>query len=358
MYRLLFRMVLLRISAEHAHSLAGLVLRLLAVRPLRDVVWACTHRRERVLRVEAMGLSFSSPLGAAAGIDKDARWFLGLSTIGFGFVETGTVTVAPQTGTSGKRVWRLPTDRGLINAMGFPNPGAAIVAARLRARPPKTIVGVNVGRSLNADNAISDYCEAIRQLAPVADYLVLNVSSPNTPGLRRLQNATELTALVCSVQEALNELDERPPLLIKIAPDLTDDQVLAIADLSLELGLDGVVAVNTTTSRTGLSSPEPSDVAGRGGISGGPLSERAIEVLQLLRSRVGEGLTIVSAGGIEDADDAWQRIRAGATLLQAYTGFVYGGPAWASRIGRGLAEKVHEAGGCSVQDFVGVGEID
>jgi dihydroorotate dehydrogenase len=244
--------------------------------------------------------------------------------------------------------------------MGFNNRGAAAVAARLRsrqARRPSLLVGVNIGktRAVPETQAAADYAASARLLGPVADYLVLNVSSPNTPGLRNLQAVDQLRPLIAAVRDAISSSSGRPvPLLVKIAPDLTDDDVDAIADLAVEVGLDGLIATNTTVSRGDLAS-SPADVAaaGVGGLSGSPLKPRALQVLRRLRARVGDRLVLIASGGIETPHDAWERIEAGATLLQAYTGFVYGGPLWPRRIHRGLAERARQAGLASIQQAVG-----
>jgi dihydroorotate dehydrogenase len=294
------------------------------------------------LEVKALGLTFASPLGVAAGLDKEAECFAGLGDLGFGHVEVGTVTARAQVGNPKPRVGRLPRDRALYNRMGFPNPGAAAFAQRLAGRPRHVVIGVNVGKSMDVElaDAAADYRATVRQLASLADYLVINVSSPNTPGLRSMQSVDELRGLVEAVRDELREGAHSPPLLVKIAPDLADDEVDAIADYAVEAGLDGLVAVNTTIDTAVLvgSSADERDAV-YGGISGAPLKRRAVEVLRRLRDRAGDDLVLISVGGIESADDVWERIEAGATLVQAYTGFVYGGPLWPRRINRQLARR-------------------
>jgi dihydroorotate dehydrogenase len=344
LYRLLFDLALVRIDPERAHALGAALLRILGLGPLAALMRRWTSRDADVLRVDALGLTFPSPLGVAAGLDKEATTFEGLGALGFGFVEVGTITALAQEGNPRPRVWRMVRDRALINAMGFPNAGAEAAAARLGG-PRRTVVGVNVGRSKLAEDAVADYRASTRRLAPLADYLVLNVSSPNTPGLRDLQAVETLRSLVAAVREELAAIGgPRVPLLVKLAPDLADAEIDALADLALELRLDGIVAVNTTVDRGGLTAAEPAGVAGRGGVSGAPLKARALEVLRRLRARAGDRLVLISAGGIESADDAWERLQAGATLLQAYTGFVYGGPLWPRRINRELARRMRAAG--------------
>ena len=313
-----------------------------------------------MLRVRAFGLDLPGPLGLAAGFDKDARGPDALGALGFAFVEVGTVTALPQKGNPRPRLFRLPYDRALINRMGFNNDGATVVASRLRARPRHQPVGVNIGktRAVAEQEAAADYAASARRLAGVADYLVVNVSSPNTPGLRNLQATGHLRSLLTAVRAALDAASPRHvPLLVKIAPDLADEDIDALADLAVELGLDGIVATNTTISRAGLAS-DAAQVAGLGdgGLSGAPLRRRALEVLRRLHARTGGRVVLVASGGIETAGDAWERITAGATLVQGYTGFVYGGPFWPHRIHAGLARRAREAGFASIEQAIGTGQ--
>jgi dihydroorotate dehydrogenase len=357
MYRLLYRVVLRRVPAEAAH-LGGLwlirVFGLAARVPgAAGVLRRWLGPRDPVLRVRALGLEFPGPVGLAAGFDKDARGVAGLAALGFGFVEVGTVTARPQPGNPRPRMFRLPADRALVNRMGFNNDGAAAAAARLRRLAGRgragrrVIVGVNIGktRAVPDEGAAQDYAASARAVAGVADYVVVNVSSPNTAGLRDLQAADRLKPVLVAVREALDAAsDHRVPLLVKIAPDLPDADVDAIADLALELGLDGIVAVNTTVSRDGLASPAAEvAAAGTGGLSGPPLRGRALAVLRRLRARAGDRLVLIAAGGIETGDDAWERLQAGATLVQAYTGFIYGGPLWPRRVHADLARRARSA---------------
>jgi dihydroorotate dehydrogenase len=349
MYRLLYRMVLRRVPAEAAHLAAFGLIRGVARVP--GAAWLLERwlgPREPVLRVRALGLEFPGPLGLAAGFDKDARGTRGLAALGFGFVEVGTVTARAQPGNPRPRMFRLAADRALVNRMGFNNAGAAAAAARLgrSRRPGGPVVGVNIGktRAVPDEEAAADYAASARAVAAVADYVVVNVSSPNTPGLRDLQAADRLKPVLLAVRAALDAAvpgGRRVPLLVKIAPDLADADVDAVADLALELGLDGIIATNTTVSRAGLASPAAEvAAAGAGGLSGPPLRARALEVLARLHARAGDRLVLIAAGGIETPDDAWERLRAGATLVQAYTGFVYGGPLWPRRMQAGLARRM------------------
>jgi dihydroorotate dehydrogenase len=351
MYRLLYRMVLRRVPAEAAHLAAFGLIRGVARVP--GAAWLLRRwlgPRDPVLRVRALGLEFPGPLGLAAGFDKDARGTRGLAALGFGFVEVGTVTARAQPGNPRPRMFRLTADRALVNRMGFNNAGAAAAAARLgRSRGRRSrggpVVGVNIGKSRAApdEEAAADYAASARAVAAVAGYVVVNVSSPNTPGLRDLQAAERLRPVLTAVRAALDAASDgrRVPLLVKIAPDLADADVDAVADLALELGLDGIIAANTTVSRDGLASPAAEvAAAGAGGLSGPPLRARALEVLTRLHARAGDRLVLIAAGGIETPDDAWERLRAGATLVQAYTGFVYGGPLWPRRMHAGLAQRL------------------
>ncbi len=382
MYGLLYRVVLRRLPAEPAHRGGfGLIRAGAGVPGAARLLGRWLGPRDPVLRVRALGLEFPGPLGLAAGFDKDARGTRGLGALGFGFVEVGTVTARAQPGNDRPRMFRLSADRALVNRMGFNNEGAAAAAARLRGRADRArtggagpgparadrarasrglIVGVNIGktRTVPDEEAAADYAASARAVAGVADYVVVNVSSPNTPGLRDLQAAGRLRPVLVAVREALDASGggRRVPLLVKIAPDLTDADVDAVADLALELGLDGIIATNTTVSRDGLaSSPSEVAAAGAGGLSGPPLRARALAVLVRLRARAGDRLVLIAAGGIETPDDAWERLRAGATLVQAYTGFIYGGPLWPRRMHAGLARRARAAGLSSIGTASGGG---
>nr|WP_249044689.1 quinone-dependent dihydroorotate dehydrogenase [Crossiella equi] len=309
--------------------------------------------------MKALGLDLPGPLGLAAGFDKDATGPDALGALGFAFVEIGTLTAQAQPGNPTPRLFRLAEDRAIINRMGFNNGGSAAAAHRLRARrgrPGAGVVGVNIGKTKVTPEAeaVGDYVASTRLLAGVADYFVVNVSSPNTPGLRNLQAVESLRPLLTSVREALDAAtSSRVPLLVKIAPDLSDEDVDSVADLALELGLDGIIATNTTIGRTGLRTPlDEVERAGAGGLSGAPLKARSLEVLRRLRARVGDRITLVAVGGIESADDVWQRLRAGASLVQGYTGLIYGGPLWPWRIHRELSRRLRAAGLTSIDQVV------
>ncbi|MGH3335464.1 MAG: quinone-dependent dihydroorotate dehydrogenase [Nocardioides sp.] len=354
-YDLLFRRVLTHTDPERAHHVAFRAIR--AARPLLG-------RRRAVASypIKAMGLTFPNVLGLAAGFDKNAVGIDALAALGFGHVEIGTVTGEPQPGNPQPRLFRLPADRAVVNRMGFNNDGAEAVAQRLAQRrtrlegpsrptrgavmPNSTVLGVNIGKTKvvpDDDQAavVADYEKSAGLLAPYADYLVVNVSSPNTPGLRNLQAVEKLEPLLRAVRRRADDAvpDRRVPLLVKVAPDLDDDDVLAVADLATAVGLDGVVATNTTIAREGLRTAEATVAEiGAGGLSGRPLAERSLEVLRLLAGRAGD-LTLVSVGGISTVEDARARLEAGADLLQAYTAFVYEGPRWPLRILNGLHQS-------------------
>jgi dihydroorotate dehydrogenase len=367
MYRLLYAVVLRRLPPETAHAAGFWLIRAAAGIP--GGAWLLRRLlvpRDPVLRVRALGLDFPGPLGLAAGFDKDGHGAGALAALGFGFVEVGTVTARAQPGNPRPRMFRFSAERALVNRMGFNNSGAGQVAARLRTiRGPRPVIGVNIGKTkaVPDDQAVADYAASTRMVADVADYVVVNVSSPNTPGLRDLQAVDRLRPLLLAVRKELDaavppgalpgRASRRIPLLVKIAPDLADADIDAIADLAIELGLDGIIAVNTTVSREGLRDPAAVAAAGPGGMSGAPLKASALDVLRRLHARTGGGLVLIAAGGIETADDAWERIQAGATLLQAYTGFVYGGPLWPRRIHAGLAHRARDAGFTSIQQAIG-----
>ncbi|GLW64365.1 dihydroorotate dehydrogenase (quinone) [Actinomadura rubrobrunea] len=353
MYRLLFSLVISRIPAETAHHLTLRALR--AVQAVPGAVPALRRAlapRDPALAVRAFGLEFPGPLGLAAGFDKDAVAYEALGAFGFGHVEVGTVTGRPQPGNPRPRLFRLPADRAVINRMGFNNAGSEAAARRLRGRRPGTIVGVNIGKTkaVPEDEAVADYVASAERLAPHADYMVVNVSSPNTPGLRALQAVERLRPLLTAVREAADRAaGRRVPLLVKIAPDLADEDVDAVADLALDLDLDGIIATNTTVARDGLTSPAELTKE-TGGLSGAPLKTRSLEVLRRLRDRTGGRLVLVSVGGVENADDVWERIRAGATLVQAYTGMIYGGPLWAYRVHRSLSRRLRGSAFATLRD--------
>ncbi len=365
LYQLVFKHLLVRVPAETAHHGAYTLIRMVERVPaLRAQLARLLAPKDPVLRTHALGLDLPGPLGLAAGFDKDALAPDALAALGFGFVEIGTLTGRPQPGNPKPRLFRLPADRALVNRMGFNNHGSTAAAIRLKARRGGAVVGANIGKSkvVGPADAIEDYVASAARLGPVADYLVVNVSSPNTPGLRDLQAVASLRPLLSAVRRTLDASGptgrgsgtRRVPLLVKIAPDLSDEDVDAVADLAVELGLDGIIATNTTIARTGLSTPAATvEEIGAGGLSGPPVAERSLEVLRRLRARVGDEMVLVAAGGIMTGDDAYERIRAGATLVQAYTGFIYGGLFWPRQVHKRLAERLRADGFTSVNQAVG-----
>jgi dihydroorotate dehydrogenase len=346
--------------AELAHTIALSALRAYGKIPRALKLTDRLLRPPRSLRVEAMGLTFRSPLGVAAGVDKNSTAFDGLAALGFGAVEVGTATNIPQEGNAGRRVWRLPVDRAILNAMGFPNEGAAVQGRRLaRRRTEDAVIGANIGKSMAIEIAsgdvVGDYREATRQLGPHADYIAINVSSPNTPGLRDMQTIDYLQSLVAGVRAELDDLARAIPVLIKLGPDLTDSQIAEIAAVAnSRIKVDGIIAVNTTTDYESSSTCRAAikRYGDKGGVSGRPLKSRALEVLQILHLHAGD-TPLISVGGIEDADDVWSRILAGATLVQVHTGFVYGGPLWPHRLSRDLARLLADSPYATIAEAIG-----
>ena len=335
MYGAFYRLILSHVDAELAHRFGISAFRrgAWAFRTMRGLGLAPRPHEAGV--TQAMGIRFPAPVGLAAGMDKDGEAVAGLAAAGFGFVEVGTVTPQAQPGNERPRSWREKDVRGLRNRMGFNNGGADAMAGRLAAlratrEGRRIVLGVNLGKNkvTPAEGAADDYAYSARLLAPYADYLVVNVSSPNTPGLRDLQSVETLRPILAATRAAADEAvaDRRVPLLVKIAPDLADDDVDAVADLALELGLDGIVAANTTISHD----------RGPGGLSGPVLLPRALEIIARLRARVGEEMCLIGVGGIASEQDARGMLAAGATLLQVYTSFVYQGPGWVARLNRAL----------------------
>lgn len=321
---------------------------------IRTVLARLFATADPALRSTVFGVDFPAPIGLAAGFDKSAECVNAWGQLGFGYAEIGTITGQPQPGNPGPRLFRLPADRALINRMGFNNPGAAAAAERLgsdRPGPVRAPIGANIGKTkvVPLDGAVDDYRLSATLLGPLADFVVVNVSSPNTPGLRDLQAVESLRPVLAAVLEVASA-----PVLVKIAPDLSDEDVDAVADLALELGLAGIVATNTTIGRGGLATPRADvDAMGAGGLSGPPVADRSLEVLRRLYGRVGGRIALVSVGGIETVDQAWERIRAGADLLQVYTGFIYGGPVWLRELNSGIGSRLRSHGFSTLREAVG-----
>lgn len=336
MYPLLFSL-LRRLDPEFTHRAGMVVLRGMGVPGLRQLVRGFS-RVDDSFAVDAMGLHFSSPLGLAAGFDKDAEAITGLGALGFGHIEVGTVTPRPQPGNPRPRLFRLPEDRALINRMGFNNHGSAALRERLvaaRRRDSRPVIGVNIGKNRDTplQSAVDDYRQLAHELHDVADYLVVNVSSPNTPGLRSLHESSELAPLL----EAVVGHSGDTPVLVKVSPDASDEQLRDICAVVTDLGLAGVVATNTSISRESLVSPADLVArSGEGGVSGAPLATRSREALGVVRDALGDDACVISVGGVFTGADVRERLDDGATLVQAYTAFVYRGPALPRLISREL----------------------
>lgn len=326
-------------DAENAHHLVMFAIRAAGALGLTKLARLKSSGRASV---QAFGLHFEAPFGLAAGFDKNAVAIKALGELGFSHVEIGTVTAIPQSGNEKPRLFRLIPDRALINRMGFNNHGAEVIANRLEQLREKhgtklPVIGVNIGKSKVVDVALAheDYRKSARLLAPHADYLAVNVSSPNTPGLRSLQSVEALGPILQAViQEAKGK-----PVLVKIAPDLANEDIAAVADLAVDLGLAGVIATNTTIGRENLKTDSAKvEAAGAGGLSGAPLKQRSLEVLRLLHARLNGRAAIISVGGIETPAEAAERIANGATLVQGYTGWIYSGPLWARKINKSFSK--------------------
>jgi len=324
----------------------------------RVTLWGLRHgfapvQREPddpILASRVWGLDFPNPVGLCAGFDKNAEAYEALLRLGFGFVEIGTVTPRPQSGNPRPRIFRLPEDGALINRLGFNNEGLEAVAARVQG-PRSGILGINIGKNKETEDAAADYVPAARRLAPFADYMVINVSSPNTPGLRALQGAAALSDLIAKVQAVLIEADTPPPLLVKIAPDLDAAGEVEIARAALDCGVDGLIVSNTTVAR-------PTTLSGRyrgedGGLSGRPLFVASTELLARLYVLTEGRIPLVGVGGISNAENAYAKIRAGASLVQLYTALVHQGPGLLQRIKRDMAELIRRDGARSIADAVG-----
>jgi dihydroorotate dehydrogenase len=337
----LLRPLAFSLDAERAHRATILALKLIPKRRPRPFPASLT--------TSIAGLGFPSPVGLAAGFDKDAEVGAAMLGLGFGFVEVGTITPRPQAGNPKPRLFRLKPDRAVINRMGFNNRGQDDALARLGKRDrSRGVVGVNIGANKDSSDRIRDYVEGVVRMAPVADYLTVNISSPNTPGLRGLQAGGELVELLAAVKEARG--DQGVPVFLKVAPDLESGDHERIVRAALEHGIDALIVANTTISRPILKSGLSGET---GGLSGAPLKALALAQLRAFRSVSGGAIPLIAAGGIASADDAWERIRAGASLVQIYSAMVYEGPGLARRIAHGLAERVAREGFASISEAVG-----
>jgi dihydroorotate dehydrogenase len=361
-YRSVLRPLLFRLSPERAHEMA-----------LDALAFTLGTKRARRIAARRFGrvpfgelrrfrLKFANPVGLAAGFDKNGAAAQYLAALGFGFIEVGTVTHQAQPGNPRPRLFRLPLDRALINRQGFNNRGAAALAARLAHHRPECVLGINIGKSrvVALEDAAQDYLASFEIVHALADYVVVNVSSPNTPSLRELQRPEALAALLNALQKRNQELATRHPrrqpvpLLVKIAPDLNEGELESIVEIALQANLSGIIATNTTTNRAGLlTSPAKVEACGAGGLSGAPLRARSTEIIAALYRLTRGRLTIIGAGGIFTARDAWEKISAGASLIQLYTGFVYQGVGIARDINDGLAEILSREGFRTLDEAVG-----
>ncbi len=339
-------MPLLRLfDAETAHGLAITALK-------SGLTGGAKAPHDASLQVDAFGLSFPSPVGLAAGFDKDAEVPDAILALGFGFAEVGTVTPLAQPGNPRPRMFRLSEDQAVINRLGFNNKGHQAAVKQLRARSGDGIVGVNIGANKDSVDKIADYVLGVRTFAELASYLTVNVSSPNTPGLRGLQDRGALEELLGRVAEARSEATKRPPLLLKIAPDLDDDALQDIADVVLAADIDGVIVSNTTISRPPLHSADRDE---QGGLSGAPLFELSTRILAKFHLATAGKLPLVGVGGINSGSTAWEKLRAGASLVQIYSGMVYEGPELAQTIGRQLSQQLKSSGFNSLSEVTGTG---
>ncbi|HVF27888.1 MAG TPA: quinone-dependent dihydroorotate dehydrogenase [Pyrinomonadaceae bacterium] len=361
LYRSLLRPLLFRLPPETVHELALHTLSFgLRAGALRRA--AASHfRREPFGALEHFGLRFANPIGLAAGFDKNGAIAPEMAALGFGFVEVGTVTHHAQPGNPRPRLFRLSKDRALINRAGFNNDGAAALAQRLTARRPDCVLGINIGKSrvVEIDAAVADYLASLEIVHPHADYIAVNVSSPNTPHLRELQQADRLSSLLTTLQkrnDALSSEQRRVPvpMLVKVSPDLEMRELEMIVDVARRAGVAGIIATNTTTSRAGLRSlPEIIAKCGEGGLSGAPLRKSSTQMIAVLHRLSGGALTIVGVGGIFNAADAWEKICAGASLVQLYTGLVYEGVGIARDINDGLVEIMNKEGFRTLDEAIG-----
>lgn len=346
MYKWLVRPLFFLVDAEKIHHIVLKCLRFQSKLPGgRALLRAIFNYRHPYLEKTVLGITFQNPIGIAAGFDKDAKLVDELSCLGFGFVEIGTVTPLPQEGNEKPRLFRLPKDMALINRMGFNNDGVKRAARRLKKKKSTVVVGGNIGKNKATpnDQALDDYGRCFHELFPYVDYFVLNISSPNTPGLRELQDKEPLRNLLMYIKSLCALKPVYKPVLLKIAPDLTQSQLDDIISILKETKLDGVIATNTTISREGLqTTAEELEAIGNGGLSGKPLEQRSTQIIYYLRQKLGPDFPIIGVGGIMTVADALNKLEAGADLIQIYTGFIYEGPGFVKRINKAIVNSMIE----------------
>ena len=339
MYKFLIKPILFLFDPEWVHHTVFSTLKLIHRIPgMGSLIRGLYQVKDVRLERKLFGLTFPNPIGLAAGFDKDAKLYQELSNFGFGFIEIGTLTPKPQPGNPKKRLFRLPEDNGLINRMGFNNQGVVEAIERLK-KNNGVLIGGNIGKNKITpnDEAVSDYVQCFEALFPHVDYFVVNVSSPNTPNLRALQDKEPLQHLLQTLKDLNLKRNSPKPILLKIAPDLIDDQLLDIIDIVTTVKIDGVIASNTTLSREGLISSNKSEM---GGLSGKPVAERSTEVIRFLHKKSNNAFPIIGVGGIHSSEDAINKLNAGASLIQLYTGFVYEGPGVIKKINKAILEQV------------------
>jgi dihydroorotate dehydrogenase len=339
MYKVFIKPILFLFDPEWVHHTVFSTLKLIHRIPgMRNLIKGFYQVKDQRLERKLFGLTFPNPVGLAAGFDKDAKLYKELSNFGFGFIEIGTLTPKPQPGNPKKRLFRLPEDGGLINRMGFNNEGVEAAIERLK-RNKGILIGGNIGKNKLTPNeeAVSDYVQCFEALFPHVDYFVVNVSSPNTPNLRALQDKEPLTHLLQTLKDLNHSKSKPKPILLKIAPDLTEEQLVDIIDIVTSVKIDGVIATNTTLSREGLQSENKSEM---GGLSGKPVTKKSTEVIRFLHEKSKNAFPIIGVGGIHSPEDAIEKLEAGASLVQLYTGFVYEGPGVVKRINKAILKSV------------------
>ena len=343
MYKQLIKPIFFRYSPEKIHHTVFSLLRnSLRIPPVKCLFSRLFVYKHKSLEREVFGLKFQNPVGLAAGFDKDAQLYNELASLGFGFIEIGTVTPKAQDGNPKPRLFRVPEDEGLINRMGFNNEGVEATVERLKKKKTNVLIGGNIGKNKVTpnENATDDYVISFGALFSYVDYFVVNVSSPNTPGLRDLQEKEPLKKLLSTLQDLNNKKEKRKPILLKIAPDLTDSQLDDIVEIVNDTKIDGVIAANTTISREGLKTPKSEiEAIGNGGLSGRPLTKRSTEVVRYLHTKSNGSFPIIGVGGIHSPEDAIEKLKAGASLIQIFSGFIYEGPGLVKAINKELVKQ-------------------